>query len=108
MKKLLLFCLLTGIVCLGYSQKKRVTLPASLKNKTVNLSQVKTPSSGTSLTSVAAKPENSPTSRLLYEEQIGQTNYDLQSKSCTPYGRYFYTTTEPWVPYGQNPLTPQP
>jgi len=90
MKKLLLFCLLTGIVCLGYSQKKRVTLPATLKNKTVNLSQVKTPSSGTSLTSVAAKPENSPTSRLLYEEQIGQTNYDLQSKSCTPYGRYFY------------------
>ena len=90
MKKLLLLCLLTGIVCLGYSQKKRVTLPASLKNKAVDLSQVKTTTSATHSQSSAALPANAKASRSLYEEQIGQTNYDLQSKSCTPYGRYFY------------------
>jgi len=90
MKKLLLLCLLTGIVCLGYSQKKRVTLPASLKNKAVDLSQVKTTTSATRSQSSAALPANAKASRSVDEEQIGQTNYDLQSKSCTPYGRYFY------------------
>ncbi len=90
MKKLLLLCLLTGIVCLGYSQKKRVTLPASLKNKTVNFSQVKATTSATHSKSSTALPANAKASRSVDEEQIGQTTYDLQSKSCTPYGRYFF------------------
>ena len=88
MRKLLLFCLILGISCLGYSQYAKPPIPKSLLNVAVKRAAVIKDNGNVNLLVKPNAGHKSITS--VDENEIGGTVYDLQSNLCTPYGRLHY------------------
>ena len=88
MKKILLLGLLLTLGLFGFSQNKRAVVPKSLLNQVSQKVIL-----GNDVSNVVSSPApvklNHKSTKSINEDEIGQTKYDLQTNSCTPYGRFF-------------------
>jgi len=91
MKKILLLSLILCVGLFGFSQNRRVTVSKSLLNqvsqKVLLGNDFSTNNAVNSPTAV--KLNHSKSGKSFNEEEIGQTKYDMQTNTSTPYGRFF-------------------